>query len=164
MLGKRRLGAHAVRSSSLTAVPGRGTRAQDSRLSDRIAGVYLHCRASIWAPGANYSTRTVFWSRLPLLVLTSLLVRQRNYFQSSYVQDHKVDVTCRLVRPEADLWGSRGWMRKTYITNSLAIELYRPSDRRLSDEASVYWPIWGNRTISAERPQLVGEVNANFSG
>jgi hypothetical protein len=47
-----------------------------------------------------------------------------------------------------------------------ASELYRPSDRRLTDETnktnSVAWV--GKRTIPTERPPLVGEVSANFFG
>jgi hypothetical protein len=47
MQGKRRLGTHAVRSSSLTTVPGRGTRTHASRLADSIAGIFPPCYASI---------------------------------------------------------------------------------------------------------------------
>jgi hypothetical protein len=45
MRGNRRLGTHGTRSSILTAVPGRGNRAQASRLADRIARALPRCYA-----------------------------------------------------------------------------------------------------------------------
>jgi hypothetical protein len=45
MRGNRRLGTHTAPSSILTAVPGRGNRAQASRLADRIARVLPRCYA-----------------------------------------------------------------------------------------------------------------------
>lgn len=46
MQGNRRFGAHSARSWILTAAPGRGHRAQASRLADRLAALNPRCCAT----------------------------------------------------------------------------------------------------------------------